>query len=62
LLAGLLRLLVAAVGGLLALWLTGSQGWLFAALAAGLLLYGIIIPVSILRGAWTAGTSRRATA
>jgi putative MATE family efflux protein len=53
LLAGLLRLLVATVGGWLALRLTGSEGWLFTALAVGLVLYGILIPVSIVRGAWT---------
>jgi putative MATE family efflux protein len=53
LLAGLLRLVVATGGGWLALRLTGSEGWLFAALAVGLVLYGILIPVSIVRGAWT---------
>jgi putative MATE family efflux protein len=54
LLAGLLRLVVATGGGWLALRLTGSEGWLFTALAVGLVLYGILIPVSIVRGAWTA--------
>jgi Na+-driven multidrug efflux pump len=53
LLAGLLRLVVATAGGWLALRLTGSEGWLFTALAVGLVLYGILIPLSILRGAWT---------
>jgi len=53
LLAGLLRLVVATCGGWLALRLTGSEDWLFAALAVGLVLYGILIPVSIVRGAWT---------
>jgi putative MATE family efflux protein len=53
LLAGLLRLVVATAGGWLALRLTGSEAWLFAALAVGLVLYGILIPLSILRGAWT---------
>jgi Na+-driven multidrug efflux pump len=57
LLAGLLRMVVATLGGWLALRLTGSQGWLFAALAAGLVLYGILIPVSLLRGAWTTGAN-----
>lgn len=42
-------------GGWLALRLTGSQGWLFTALAVGLLLYGILIPVAIIRGAWSSG-------
>jgi putative MATE family efflux protein len=54
LLAGLLRMLIATLGGWAALLLTGSQGWLFVALAVGLLVYGVMIPVSILRGAWTA--------
>lgn len=54
LLAGLIRLLV-ATGGWLALRMTGSKGWLFTALAVGLVLYGIMIPLSILRGAWTSG-------
>jgi Na+-driven multidrug efflux pump len=53
LLAGLLRLVVATGGGWLALRLTGSQGWLFTALAAGLLLYGILIPLAIVRGTWS---------
>ncbi|MEA2738281.1 MAG: hypothetical protein QOH05_1588, partial [Acetobacteraceae bacterium] len=48
LLAGLLRLVVATGGGWLALRLIGSEGWLFTALAVGLVLYGILIPVSIL--------------
>jgi putative MATE family efflux protein len=55
LLAGLLRLVVATCGGWLALRLTGSQNWLFAALAVGLLLYGILIPLAIIRGAWSHG-------
>jgi putative MATE family efflux protein len=59
LLAGLLRLVVATGGGWLALRLTGSQDWLFTALAVGLLLYGILIPVSIIRGAWSAGRATR---
>jgi putative MATE family efflux protein len=55
LLAGLSRLLIAALGGWLALLFTGSQASLYAALAAGLVVYGIMIPVAILRGAWFAG-------
>jgi putative MATE family efflux protein len=55
LLAGLVRLVVATGGGWLALRLTGSEGWLFVALAIGLALYGIMIPISIVRGAWTSG-------
>jgi putative MATE family efflux protein len=52
LLAGLLRLLIATGGGWLALSLTGSMHWLFAALALGLLVYGSLIPLAIIRGAW----------
>jgi putative MATE family efflux protein len=59
LLAGLLRLVTATGGGWLALRLTGSQAWLFTALAAGLALYGVLIPVSILRGAWASGPAAR---
>jgi putative MATE family efflux protein len=52
LLAGGLRLLVAAGGGWLALTLTGSLYGLFAALALGLVIYGLGIAVPILGGAW----------
>jgi putative MATE family efflux protein len=52
LLAGGLRLLVAAGGGWLALTLTGSLFGLFAALALGLVIYGLGIAVPILGGAW----------
>lgn len=52
LLAGLSRLLVASIGGWLALRLTGSQVWLYVALSVGLLVYGVTIPIAILRGAW----------
>lgn len=48
--AGFLRLMIAAVGGWTALVLTGSEGWLFAALALGLVTYGVVI------GATTLGT------
>jgi Na+-driven multidrug efflux pump len=53
LLAGMLRLLIATGGGWLALQLTGSLAWLFAALALGLLVYGVMIPAAIARGAWS---------
>jgi Na+-driven multidrug efflux pump len=53
LLAGMLRLLIATGGGWLALQLTGSLAWLFAALALGLLVYGVMIPAAITRGAWS---------
>jgi Na+-driven multidrug efflux pump len=52
LLAGGLRLLVAAGGGWLALRLTGSLWGLFAALAFGLVIYGLGIAVPIVCGSW----------
>jgi putative MATE family efflux protein len=51
-LAGGLRLVVATVGGWLALTLTGSLWGLFAALALGLVIYGLGIAVPIIFGAW----------
>jgi putative MATE family efflux protein len=61
LLAGLLRLVIAAGGGWCALHFTGSLSWLFAALAAGLSVYGIVIPTSILRGGWFLRAAQRQT-
>jgi Na+-driven multidrug efflux pump len=51
-LAGLLRLLVAVLGGWLALRLTGSLAWVFAALSAGLFLYGAVLVTMVASGAW----------
>jgi putative MATE family efflux protein len=50
--AGFLRMLVAIVGGWLALRLTGSLSWLFAALALGLFLHGAVLLAAIAAGAW----------
>ena len=50
--ASLLRLLIAVGGGAIALALTGSLDWLFAALALALLAYGLTISAAIARGAW----------
>jgi Na+-driven multidrug efflux pump len=50
--AGFVRMLVAVGGGWLALRLTGSLGWLFAAIALGLFLHGTIVLVAIASGAW----------
>jgi Na+-driven multidrug efflux pump len=52
LLAGMLRLTVAAGGGWLALTLTGSVGGLFLALGLALLAYGAVITIAIVCGAW----------
>ena len=45
-------MLVAIAGGWLALRLTGSLNWLFAALALGLVLHGLTLLVAIGGGAW----------
>jgi putative MATE family efflux protein len=50
--AGFLRMFVAIAGGWLALRLTGSLNWLFAALALGLVLHGLTLVVAIGTGAW----------
>jgi Na+-driven multidrug efflux pump len=50
--AGFLRMFVAIAGGWLALRLTGSLTWLFAALALGLVLHGLTLVVAIGAGAW----------
>jgi putative MATE family efflux protein len=52
LLAGLIRLVVAVGGGWVALHLTGSLTWVFAALAAGLVAYGVVLVAVIRGGAW----------
>ncbi|MBS0562157.1 MAG: MATE family efflux transporter [Proteobacteria bacterium] len=53
--AGTLRVAIAAGGGWLVLLLTGSQSGLFAAIAAGLLVYGGLTAIAIARGGWTRG-------
>jgi Na+-driven multidrug efflux pump len=50
--AGFLRMLVAIAGGWLALRLTGSLSWLFAALALGLFLHGAVLLAAVGSGAW----------
>ena len=50
--AGFLRMLVAIGGGWLALALTGSLLWLFAALALGLFLYGATVLAAVVSGTW----------
>ena len=51
-LAGLLRLVVAVLGGWIALRLTGSLAWVFAALSLGLALYGALLAAMVASGAW----------
>lgn len=50
--AGFLRVAVALGGGWLALWLTGSLTWLFAAVALALVIYGLTIAVAVRSGVW----------
>jgi putative MATE family efflux protein len=50
--AGFLRIIVAIGGGWIALRMTGSLGWLFAALALGLMLHGLIVLAAIMSGTW----------
>jgi hypothetical protein len=52
LLTGFLRVVVAIGGVWLALRLTGSINWLFAALAFGLIVYGVALTAAIISGAW----------
>jgi putative MATE family efflux protein len=52
LLGGFLRMGIAVGGGYLAVRLTGSLTWLFAALALGLLVQGTSVLAAIMAGAW----------
>ena len=52
LLSGFMRLLIAIGGGWLALRVTGSLSWLFAALAGGLVVYGVTLVAAIASGVW----------
>ena len=55
LLAGLLRLVIAVVGGALALRLTGSLMSVFVMLAVGLAAYGVIVASAVHSGVWFKG-------
>jgi hypothetical protein len=50
-------MLIAVVGGYVALRLTGSLSWVFIALAAGMFIYGVTLALAIGRGAWFKGQS-----
>ncbi len=52
LLSGFIRLLIAIGGGWLALRLTGSLTWMFAALALGLVVYGVSLAAAVGSGVW----------
>jgi hypothetical protein len=62
-LAGFLRVIVAIGGSWLALRLTGSVNWLFAALAFGLIVYGSHYGGDHIGGVvWSRATTNIATA
>lgn len=52
LLSSVLRMLIVVLGGWLALAVTGSLSWVFAAVAAGMVAYGVSLAVAVRRGAW----------
>jgi len=52
LLAGFVRLVIATGGGWLAWRLTGSLAWVFAALSAALVVYGVLLASAIAAGVW----------
>ena len=54
LVGGSLRLVIAVGGGWLALRATGSLSGLFAALALGLVVYGVVVATAVRRGSWFA--------
>ena len=49
---GFVRVFIAIVGGWAVLRLTGSLDWMFAALALGLVVYGVAVAGAIRSGAW----------
>jgi Na+-driven multidrug efflux pump len=57
--AGFSRMAVALLGGWLALYLTGSLTWLFAAVALGLVIYGVTILAAVLSGTWFRGDAAK---
>jgi putative MATE family efflux protein len=56
--AGFLRMLIAIGGGWLALRVTGSLAWLYAAIALGLVVQGMTVVTAIMAGAWGKGRER----
>jgi hypothetical protein len=55
---GSIRMLVAILGGWLALRLTGSLTWMFAALAAAMVVYGVSMLAAVASGVWFRGLPR----
>jgi putative MATE family efflux protein len=62
LLGGLARMIVAVGGAWVALRLTGSLAWAFAALAVALVVYGLTVGAAIAAGVWFKGGARRTPA
>jgi putative MATE family efflux protein len=62
LMAGVLRLVIAIGGGWIALRLTGSLTWLFAALTAALVLYGAMLATAVASGVWFRAPRRQNSA
>lgn len=58
LLAGLIRMVVAAGGGWIVLRMTGSLTAMFAVVALAVALYGIVLGVAVASGAWFRGRVR----
>jgi putative MATE family efflux protein len=52
LVSGLVRLIIAIGGGWIALRLTGSLTWLFAALTVALVAYGVMLTSAVASGVW----------
>ena len=50
--AGLVRLIIAVGGGWLAFWLIGTVDAIFAALAAALVTYGVMLSAAVASGVW----------
>ncbi len=50
--AGTLRVAIALGGGWALLAMTGSLTWLFAALALGLVIYGVVLTTAVASGRW----------
>ncbi len=53
--AGTLRVAIALGGGWILLAMTGSLTWLFAALALGLVIYGVVLTTAVASGRWFTG-------
>jgi Na+-driven multidrug efflux pump len=57
LLGGLVRLIILALGGWIALKVTGEAVWLYATVALGMLIQGLMILLSTVRPQWGATSS-----